>query len=185
MVSSSTYGFAGGFAQGAAAGSVFGPWGAAVGGVIGGLFGKKASDAAEEAKMYRQNAMTVQTHREQNAVEAQYLQMLREARTTRAGSLQASVTSGLTSSSLSTSALSSIGSQAQYNVQYLAEDRRLFKQYSNYLERAGELTDTYQNTMSMLQALPGITAGIKSIGGLFTSNTPEPWQYSRQTIQGQ
>lgn len=183
MVSQTTAGITGGVATGAAAGSVFGPWGAVIGGVIGGLFGKKSSKAAKRAAMYQQKAQGVQVEREQNAVEAKYLEMLREARMNRAGSLQASITSGIETSSLATSALSSIGSQAQYNVQYLANDRRLFKLYSQYMQKAGKAMDSYQSTMALLGSMPAITTGVKSVSKIFSSNTPDPWQYSREAVQ--
>lgn len=183
MVSAVGYGAAGGFAQGAAAGSVFGPWGSAIGGVIGAGMGIMGAHDAKKSKQYQQQAQAIQMQREQNAVEAKYLQMLREARMNRAGSLQASINSGIATSSLSTSALSSIGSQAQYNVQYLANDRRLFQLYSMYMQKAGASIDDYKNTMSLLNNLPSITTGISGITTLFSSNTPDPWQGSKAVLQ--
>lgn len=179
MVSQTTAGITGGFATGAAAGSVFGPWGAAVGGVVGGVMGLFGSKKAKKAAKYQKKAQEVQVEREQNAVDAQYLQMLREARMNRAGSLQASINSGIETSSLSTSALSSIGSQAQYNVQYLANDRRLFDLYSQYMQKAGKAVDSYQNTIAMLNAMPKITKGVKGISTIFSSDKEiEPFNYN-------
>ena len=173
--STSTLAIGGGAAQGAAAGSVFGPWGTAIGGAIGGIMGGVMGRKAKKAKKYQRLANQVQSEREQNAVQAQYIQMLREARINRAGSMAASLNLGISTSSLSTSALSSIGSQAQYNVEYLANDRRLFNLYSMYMQRAGANLDTYKSLYAGLSILPSITSNSKKIYKGFTG--VEPFEY--------
>jgi len=158
MVDTVGYSAGTGAVQGAVAGgtigSVAGPWGtaigAAVGGVIGGVSGLAGGRKARKSKKYSRLASNIQSEREANAVADQYRQMLRTARVARAGSMSASIASGITTSSLATSALSSIGSQAQYNVQYLAEDRRLYSIYKRYMEKAGQLANDYQNTMTTI-----------------------------------
>lgn len=149
-----------GVTSGAAAGATFGPWGAAAGAVIGGTLGIAAGNKANKAKKNLQRATAIQTEREQNAVEAQYRQLLREARISRAGSLSASVASGISTSSLATSALSSIGSQGKYNIDYLSEDRRLYSLYRRYMEKAGQQVNDYQallQTTSLLQPIADIS----------------------------
>lgn len=149
-----------GATAGASIGSVGGPIGSAIGGVVGGVLGglgglfggKKAKKARKYAKM----ASNIQSQREANMVADQYRQMLRTARVARAGSMAASISSGIETSSLSTSALSSIGSQAQYNVQFLAEDRRLYSIYKQYMEKAGQAANAYQNTMASLSLIGGV-----------------------------
>lgn len=143
-----------GATTGAIVGAAGGPFGAGVGALVGGAIGSLGGflggRKAKKAKKYMQKASAIASQREANSVADQYRQMLRTARVARAGSMAASVASGITTSSLSTSALSSIGSQAQYNVQYLAEDRRLYSIYKRYMEKAGQLANDYQNTMSFI-----------------------------------
>lgn len=149
-----------GATAGASIGSVGGPIGSAIGGVVGGVLGglgglfggKKAKKARKYAKM----ASNIQSQREANMVADQYRQMLRTARVARAGSMAASISSGIETSSLSTSALSSIGSQAQYNVQFLAEDRRLYSIYKQYMEKAGKAANAFQNTMTGISLLGNV-----------------------------
>lgn len=169
-----------GAATGATVGAAGGPFGAGLGalvggaiGAIGGLFGSKK---AKKAKKYLKKASAIQSQREANSVADQYRQMLRTARVARAGSLAASLSSGIETSSLSTSALSSIGSQAQYNVQFLAEDRRLFSIYKRYMEKAGQLANDYQNIMSGIQlfstAVPTLTSAYYKTKAKYTSTAP-------------
>lgn len=165
-----------GVAQGAAAGSALGPWGTAVGAVVGGFVGFNMGRKAKKAKKYMQKAVAVQQEREQNAVQAQYIAQLRQARMARAGSLAASIVSGISTSSLATSALSSIGSQAQYNVQYTANDRRLFQLYSQYMQRAGANLDTYKSLYAGMQIAPGLIKSTKEMLLPLFSEV-EPFQY--------
>lgn len=169
-----------GAATGATVGAAGGPFGAGIGalvggaiGAIGGFFGGKK---AKKAKKYLKRASAIQSQREANVVSDQYRQMLRTARVARAGSMAASIASDITTSSLATSALSSIGSQAQYNVQFLAEDRRLFSIYKNYMEKAGQLANDYQNIMSGIQlfsnAVPTLTSAYYKTKAKYTS-TPQ------------
>lgn len=143
-----------GATTGAIVGAAGGPFGAGAGALVGGLLGSFAGflggKKAKKAKRYLSQASAIASQREANAVADQYRQMLRTARVARAGSMSASLSSNIETSSLATSALSSIGSQAQYNVQYLAEDRRLFSIYKRYMEKAGQLANDYQNTMSFI-----------------------------------
>lgn len=164
-----------GASQGAMAGSVFGPWGAAIGGAVGGIMGGIMGKKAKKAKKYQRMAAAVQSEREQNAVQAQYIAQLRQARMARAGSMAGALTSGIETSSLSTSALSSIGSQAQYNVQYTAEDRRLFNLYSQYMQRAGANLDTYKSLYTGLQIIPGLTSSSKKLYNKYWGT--EPFEY--------
>lgn len=152
-----------GVTSGAAAGAAFGPWGAGIGAVIGGALGIAAGNKANKAKKNLQRATAVQTEREQNAVEAQYRQLLREARIRRAGSLAASVASGISTSSLTTSALSSIGSQGKYNVDYLSEDRRLYSLYRSYMEKAGQQVNDYQALLQTTSILQPLVANSKMV----------------------
>lgn len=156
MISASKANMLSGVASGAAAGSTFGPWGTVIGGVVGGLFGKKNDKQAEQAKMYQQLAYGVQQQREGNAVQEQYLQQIRTARTARAGSLASGISAGISTSSLQTSALSSIGSQSTHNIQFLANDRRLFQLYSQYMQAANAALDKYKNNISLMNVMPGL-----------------------------
>lgn len=173
-----------GVSQGAMAGSVFGGWGALIGGAVGGIMGSVMGKKAKKAKKYQQKAIAVQREREQNAVEAQYIAQLRQARMARAGSMAGALTSGIETSSLSTSALSSIGSQAQYNVQYTAEDRRLFSLYAQYMQRAGANLDTYKTLYAGLQILPGLTgSGKKLYNKYIGGGSIEPFKYDDQPTE--
>lgn len=184
-MSEQAVGFAGGAASGAAAGSVFGPWGTAIGAAVGGTIGLFSGKKARKAKKYQRMAQAVQKEREQNAADAQFLQMVREARYNRAGSLQAGISAGIETSSLATSALSSIGSQAGYNMNYFQNDRRLFALYSQYMERAGANLNTYQELSATVGILPDLTKGIKSASSLFLSEDKEvqPFNYNGQPVQ--
>lgn len=169
-----------GASTGATVGAAGGPFGAGVGALVGGAIGAiggfLGGRKAKKAKKYLQKASAIQSQREANSVADQYRQMLRTARVARAGSLAASLSSGIETSSLSTSALSSIGSQAQYNVQFLAEDRRLFSIYKRYMEKAGQLANDYQNIMSGIQvfssAIPTLTKAYYKTKAKPTSTTP-------------
>ena len=173
-----------GASQGAIAGSIFGPWGAAIGGAVGGLVGNVMGKKAKKYKKYMRLASAVQSEREQNAVQAQYIAQLRQARMARAGSMAGALTSGIETSSLSTSALSSIGSQAQYNVQYTAEDRRLFQLYAQYMQRAGANLDTYKTLYTGLQILPGLTSsGKKMYNKYIGGGSIQPFVYDDQPTE--
>lgn len=171
MIQTQTVTALSGVTSGAAAGATFGPWGAAIGAVVGGAMGIAAGNKANKAKKNLQRATAVQTEREQNAVEAQYRQLLREARIGRAGSLSASVASGISTSSLTTSALSSIGSQGVYNVNYLAEDRRLYSLYRRYMEKAGQQVNDYQALLATTELLPAITSSFKKTYDSYSAGT--------------
>lgn len=162
-----------GVTSGAAAGATFGPWGAAAGAVIGGALGIATGNKARKAQKNLRRAQAVQTEREQNAVEEQYRQLLREARISRAGSLAASIASGISTSSLTTSALSSIGSQGQHNVDYLAEDRRLFSMYKRYMEKAGQQVNDYQALLQTTELLPTIASSFKKAYASFSAGNDE------------
>jgi len=144
---------AGGAASGAAIGAAATSWsgpgaliGAAVGAAVGGIAG--ALGLGHKGKKYKKLAQAIQKEREGNAQEAYYLQLIRQARMARSGSLAASTTYGLATSSLASSALSSIGSQSQYSVQYTANDQRLVQLYNKYMKKAGSYAKAAQTTMA-------------------------------------
>lgn len=166
-----------GASQGAMAGSVFGPWGAAIGGAVGGIMGGIMGKKAKKYKKYMRMAAAVQSEREQNAVQAQYIAQLREARMARAGSMAGALTSNIETSSLATSALSSIGSQAQYNVQYTANDRRLFQLYAQYMQRAGANLDTYRSLYTGLSIIPGLVSSGKKYYNSNFGGSVTPFEY--------
>lgn len=150
-----------GAAAGAAIGSVV-PGvgtviGASVGAAVGGIAG--SIGLGKKAKKNAKRAQAIQREREQNAQEATYLQMIRQARMARAGSLAASTSYGLASSSLTTSALSSIGSQSQYSVQYTANDQRLLELYNSYMKKAGAYAKSAQTTLAAGQ-LASLAIGV-------------------------
>lgn len=171
MIQTQTVTALSGVTSGAAAGATFGPWGAAIGAVVGGALGIASGNKANKAKKNLQRATAVQTEREQNAVEAQYRQLLREARIGRAGSLSASVASGISTSSLTTSALSSIGTQGVYNVNYLAEDRRLYSMYRRYMEKAGQQVNDYQALLQTTTLLEPLATSAKKIYDSFSTGS--------------
>lgn len=139
-----------GAAAGAAIGSVVPGVGTVVGASIGAALGGIAGSIGlgKKAKKNAKRAQAVQREREQNAQQATYLQMIRQARMARSGSLAASTAYGLASSSLATSALSSIGSQSQYSVQYTANDQRLVELYNHYMKKAGSYAKSAQTTLA-------------------------------------
>lgn len=142
---------------GAAAGAAIGSFipgvgtaiGAGVGAMVGGLAG--SFGIGRKAKKNAKRARVIQMEREQNAQDAQYLAMVRRARMARSGSLAASTAYGLASSSLASSALSSIGSQSQYSIQYTANDQRLLQAYNRYVKKASDLSRSAQLTMQVGQ----------------------------------
>lgn len=173
--STANQGVYGGAATGAAAGAAIGTAiapgigtavgagiglfvGATIGSITGGMGAKK------KAKKYAKLAQQVQREREQNALEDQYLQQIRQARMARSASLASAATYNLSSSSLTTAALSSIGSQSQYNIQYMAEDERLFELYTMYMQKAGKASDIYKNTMATGQTLSQLGLVTASLG---------------------
>lgn len=163
---------------GAAIGSIIPGVGTAVGAGIGAAIGGIAGSIGlgNKAKKRAKKARQVQQEREQNAQNATYLQMIRQARLARSGSLAASTAYGLASSSLATSALSSIGSQSQYSVQYTANDQRLVQLYNRYMKKAGDYAKAAQTTLAAGQlaslAIPlgagtieaGMAGGTAAIG---------------------
>ena len=161
---------AGGAATGAAIGTMIAPGvgtliGASVGSAVGGIAGSLG--LGNKAKKYARRARRVQREREGNAQEATFLQMIREARLARAGSLSATANYGISSSSLATSALSSIGSQSQYSVQYTANDQRLINLYNKYMKKAGSYAKAAKTTLATGQLASmafGVGAAFSSAG---------------------
>lgn len=144
-------------------------WGIAIGGAaLGALSGGFGGSKARKARKYARRAARVQQQREANAAEATFLQQIREGRITRAASSASAAALGISTSSLSTSALSSIGSQTGYNMQYLAEDRRLYSLYSRYMRKAGRAAQDYKNVM----ALQSATSKLAMTAGSFALNNP-------------
>lgn len=140
-------------AQGAIQGGVTGASygglpGAIVGAIVGGTIGAFGGGKASSAKKAAKRAAWIQQRRERNAEDAQYLAMIRQARLARSGSLAASASYGISTSSLATSALSSIGSQSQYSVQYTANDERLLAKYKFYAKKAGKYAKASQNILA-------------------------------------
>lgn len=135
--------------------------GAGVGAILGGIAG--SLDIGHSAKSQAKKARRIAMEREQNAQDAAYLQMIRQARIARAGSLAASTNYGISSSSLATSALSSIGSQSQYSVQYTANDQRLLSLYNRYMKKAGDYAKSAQTTLATGQ----LVGTMFMVGGAF------------------
>lgn len=134
-----------GGAQGAAIGAKMGGgWGALIGGIVGTGVGLVGGTYQAKSSSYSKKAQAIQREREANEVEARYLQMIRQGRIARSSSLAASTSAGLSTSSLSTSALSSIGSQLGYNIQYLANDRRLQDLYNYYMRKAERASNKFK-----------------------------------------
>ena len=169
----------GGAATGAAIGAALTSWsgpgaliGASVGSAIGGIAG--SIGIGNKAKKYAKKARRVQQERERNAQDAAYLQLIREARFARSGSLAASTTYGLATSSLATSALSSIGSQSHYSVQYTANDQRLVQLYNRYMKKAGGYAKAAQTTLATGQ-LASLAFGIGGVAsGAFAGAASQP-----------
>ena len=165
------------------AGLVSGPVGWAMLGIgagLGAISGAFGGSKAKKSKKYAKKAAAIQQQREQNAVEAQYLQMIRQGRATRAASQAGAAYAGIATSSLSTSALSSIGSQLGYNIEYLAEDRRLYSLYSNYMKKAGKAAQAYQTTLALQSGVSGL---MMSAGSMFKAGSPTPWKPGTGTTE--
>lgn len=138
-------------AAGAAIGTMIVPGiGTAIGGAIGSLVGGIASafHSSNKAEKYQKKAESVQRQREANVQADKYLQMIREARITRATSLASGTYAGMTTGSVLSDALSSIGSQSMYTVQFSANDERLVELYNRYMKKAGAYANAASNTMS-------------------------------------
>lgn len=183
-------GFLGGATSGAAMGSLGGPIGTIIGGVVGGVVGAVGGiftgKKNKKAKKYAKKANEIQQQREENANEAQYLALIREARINRAASVAEGSALGLQTSSLMSNAVSSIGSQTSYTQNYLAEDTRLFKLYSEYTKKAGKYATQAANTQSMWGALASLGSAAAVLysqddqldklkgpqGSLFTTKNP-------------
>lgn len=184
---------AGGAATGAAIGTMIAPGvgtliGGAIGGVVGGIGG--AFGLGKKAKKYAKRARQIQQEREGNAEEAQYLAMIRTARVNRASSLAAATAYDVATSSLATSALSSIGSQSMYSIQYTAEDQRLVELYNQYMQKAGKFSKAAGTTLKVgiatgavlgtaaagfmaagSAATAGTSAGLEAAGGVASAGT--------------
>lgn len=170
-----------GAVTGAAIGSIIPGVGTLVGGAVGAVVGGIASafKSSSKAKKYAKKAKKVQQEREANAEEENYLQMIREARTARAGSLASAIGLGIGTSSLTSSALSSIGSQGQHNVQYTANDARLVELYNKYMKKAGAYSNAAATTLKAGQIV-GTALGV---GAAFSSasSAASAWQGANTT----
>lgn len=175
-MSSVVSGIASGAASGAAAGSVGGFYGAVIGAVVGAIGGAFGGSKQDKAKKYLKKAAGVQREREENAIYANYLQYIRNARIKRAQTVQAASVSGLGSSSLFQGAVSSLGSQVAYSTRYTAEDYRLALEYSRYLEKAGKQSAQAQDINALTQASTALI-GLAS-KKLQTKNTEDTDKYS-------
>lgn len=167
---------------------VGGPAGAIVGGIAGGIAGGIVGGKARKARKFARKAAKIQQQREANAAEAQFLQYIREGRMTRASSLAASEVYGINTSSLSTSALSSVGSQLGYNIQFLGEDRRLYQKYKKYMSLAGRAAQAYQTLTSLQNTITSLgmsAAKAGLIGGGAEEWKPSSYgtsQYATQSV---
>lgn len=157
-------------------------FGAAIGAVVGGIAG--ALDIGSSAKKKAKKARAVMREREQNQQESVYLQMIRQARIARAGSLAASTTYGISSSSLATSALSSIGSQSQYSVQYTANDQRLLQLYNKYMKQAGDYSKAAQNTLAEGQLVSTVFTMGAAFSGASAASFAAGEEATKQGITG-
>lgn len=171
-----------GAATGAKVGGAFGGgYGAAIGAIIGGAIGTTVGafggSKARKARKYAKKAAAIQQQREKNETYALMLQQIREGRITRASSLASSSALGIATSSLSTSALSSIGSQLGYNLQYTAEDSRLYDMYKLYMKKAGKAAQKYQTIMAFGNLAKSVANGVADakLDGAFggSKNTSE------------
>lgn len=156
-------------AAGAAIGSIVPGVGTAIGAAVGGIVGSVVG--GKKAKKAAKKAAAIQREREQNAQDATYLQMIRQARMARSGSLAASTAYGLSSSSLTSSALSSIGSQSQYSVQYTANDQRLVEKYNYYMRKAGKYAKAAQVSLATGQLLSTIAGTAGAFAGASAAAT--------------
>lgn len=156
-----------GAAIGGVIGLVGGPAGALIGAGIGSMVGGVAGSLGlgKSAKKAAKRATAYQIEREENAQEANYLAMLRTARVSRASSLAAASAYDIATSSLATSALSSIGSQSQYSVNYTANDQRLIDLIKQYQKKAGTLSRAASNTLQ----IGNITGSLLITGGMALS----------------
>lgn len=123
--------------------------GAVVGAVSGVFSGLSTSRKKKKQKRYLRLAYAAQQEREANVAEAQFLSDFRKARITRASSLAQATAANIATSSLATSALSSIGSQLSYNINSLAEDRRLYSIYAQYMQKAQQAAEDYAAKSAM------------------------------------
>lgn len=162
-----------GTAAGAAIGSIIPGVGTVIGAGIGAMVGGLAGSLGigKKAKKNAKRARAIQIKREQNAQDAQYLAMVRRARMARSGSLAASTAYGLASSSLASSALSSIGSQSQYSIQYTANDQRLLQAYNRYVKKASDLSKSAQLTMQTGQLVGTAAFAYAAFAGASTAAT--------------
>lgn len=154
-----------GLAVGGPAGAVAGAFiGAGVGLVTGTVTGLFSSNKKKKQKKYARLASQVQSQREENAVYSQYLQDVRTMRISRGQAVAEGVYGGLSTSSLLTSALSSQGSQLGYNIQTLAEDRRLFDLYKSYMQLANKNAEAYQTTVALGNTMNSLYQAAGTVG---------------------
>lgn len=175
-----------------AAGLVAGPvgWaglaiGAVAGAVAGGSLGFMGGSKARKAAKYARRAARVQQEREANAAEGQMLQYIREGRIARASSQAAANAYGISTSSLETSALSSVGSQLGYNIDYLAEDRRLYDLYSRYMRKAGRAAQQYQQLLALNSSVSSLLQTAGSLGQTYAKTTKAPAEEFVNSPEGQ
>lgn len=160
--------------------------GLGVGLISGGITGSKA----RKANKYAKKAAAIQLERERNMTEAQMLMDIRRGRITRASSQAGADAVGISTSSLSTSALSSIGSQLGYNLEFTANDRRLYELYASYMKKAGKAAQSYQNILAGTQSIWGalttaVSTGANIYAGIQQNNQMTEWRNSvAQSLSG-
>ena len=144
--------------------------GAGVGLLTGSGLGFLSGSKARKANKYAKKAAAIQLERERNATDATLLQQIRQGRMTREASAAAIATSGIETSSLATSALSSVGSQTGYNLQYLANDRRLYELYANYMRKASKATQSYQQLVALSGSISSVLQSVGTLGLAYAKN---------------
>ena len=173
-MSEETTGAIGGAAQGAAAGyAIAGPYGAVVGGVLGGVMGLFGGGAARKARLFTNSAKKTERTLSYFEAAVQRRDMIRQARIGRAEALAAGTsqgTGGLESSGVQ-GALSSVSSQANFNIRYFDARIADYLKMQEWVDKAGKASTTAGTWNSFLQA--GLSAA--SIYNSF-SKTPTPSQ---------
>lgn len=164
MSEQGSYGVAGAV-QGAQAGAAFGPVGAVVGGVIGAVAGAFVGGSARRSRILTNRAR--KTERMMSAFELgiQRRDMVRQYRAARAETVAAGASQGRgdAMSSPISGAISSAGSQANFNMRYF--DTRVidFLMMQNWYDKAGKAA---ANAQVGMQLLGSAAKAVGSFGGM-------------------
>ena len=165
----------GGAAEGAATGfAIGGPVGGIVGGIIGGISGLLGGNKKKKARKYINQARTLERRQSYLDAGIQRRDMVRQARIARAQSLAASTAEGEGGlmSSGPMGALSSIGTQFNFNLGYFDSRISRLVQVQRLYDKAGKEWNAAQNIAGYTDALFSVASTFGGIKKATPSQIP-------------